>query len=139
MERGYPPRLHETIPFTRRPRGVRGHADDTRRAGGHDAPARAVRRRGRYDGLSLFADAPGLEWVFLKRALHSNAAIGYHEQGHDEICYVLSGTGELTMNGSTSMVGPGMAILTRTGSSHGFRQIGEEDLVSLIVYRQEGL
>ncbi len=32
--------------------------------------------------------------------------------------------------------GPGAAVLTRPGSSHGLKQIGNEDLVILINYEQ---
>ena len=100
----------------------------------------ATHQPGPHDGggettaYSFFSDAPDLNLVFRKRALHPGAAIGYHQQGGDEIYYVLSGTGELTMNGNTSVVGPGTSILTRAGSSHGLRQIGEDDLVIIIVY-----
>lgn len=103
----------------------------------------ATRQPGPHDGggettaYPFFAGAPDLNLVFRKRALHPGAAIGYHRQGHDEIYYVLSGTGELTMNGTTSVVGPGTSILTRTGSSHGLRQIGEDDLVIIIVYMEK--
>jgi hypothetical protein len=34
-------------------------------------------------------------------------------------------------------VGPGTAVLTRTGSSHGLKQTGAEDLVILINYEQK--
>lgn len=85
---------------------------------------------------SFFARAPNLQLVFRKRALHPGAAIGYHRQTEDEIYYVLSGAGELTLNGVRSRVGPGTAILTRPGSSHGLRQVGSDDLVILIAYQQ---
>ena len=85
---------------------------------------------------SFFADAPNLGLVFRKRALHRGAAIGYHRQEEDEIYYILSGMGGLTLNGVESVVGPGTAILTRTGSSHGLRQLGAEDLVIIVTYRQ---
>lgn len=87
---------------------------------------------------SFFARAPNLELVFRKRALHRGAAIGYHRQDEDEIYYVLSGSGELTLNGQRSVVGPGTAILTRPGSSHGLRQVGSDDLVVIIAYQQSG-
>ena len=74
--------------------------------------------------------------MFGKRALHPGAAIGYHRQEEDEIYYIVSGTGELTLNGARSVVGPGTAILTRPGSSHGLRQVGPDDLVIIIVYQQ---
>lgn len=87
-------------------------------------------------GYSFFARAPNLHLVFRKRALHPGAAIGYHRQTEDEIYYILSGVGELTLNGARSAVGPGTAILTRTGSSHGLRQVGSADLVLIIAYQQ---
>lgn len=89
---------------------------------------------GETTGYSFFSDAPDLDLVFRKRALHPGSAIGYHRQERDEVYYILRGTGELTMNGATSVVGPGTAILTRTGSSHGLKQTGEDDLVIFIVY-----
>ena len=77
---------------------------------------------------------------FRKRVLHPGAAIGYHlhdgsEPGlGDEVYYIVSGRGELTLDGIRSEVGPGAAILTRLGSSHGLRQIGHEDLVIVLAW-----
>jgi len=85
---------------------------------------------------SFFARAPNLQLVFRKRALHRGAAIGYHRQDEDEVYYILSGTGELTLNGRRTVVGPGTAILTRPGSSHGLQQVGSDDLVIIITYQQ---
>ena len=85
-------------------------------------------------GYSFFKKAPGLRLVFRKRALKPGAGIGYHEQKEDEIYYVLSGTGTMTLDGKTVNVTPGTAVLTRTGSSHSLRQTGSEDLVILINY-----
>ena len=91
---------------------------------------------GRSTAYSFFARAPKLGLVFRKRALHPGASIGYHRQEEDEVYYVVSGTGALTLNGVQSVVGPGTAILTRTGSSHGLRQLGTEDLVVIVAYQQ---
>ena len=85
-------------------------------------------------GYSFFRNAPGLKLVFRKRALKPGSAIGYHEQHEDEIYYVLSGRGIMKLDGKDVEVGPGTAILTRPGSSHGIRQVGTEDLVILINY-----
>lgn len=85
-------------------------------------------------GYSFFRNAPGLKLVFRKRALKPGSAIGYHEQHEDEIYYVLSGRGIMKLDGKEVEVGPGTAILTRPGSSHGIRQTGSEDLVILINY-----
>jgi len=109
----------------------------------HDSVV-ATRQPGPHNGggettaYSFFARAPDLHLVFRKRALHRGAAIGYHRQEEDEIYYVLSGTGELTLSGARSVVIPGTAILTRPGSSHGLRQVGSDDLVVIIAYQQSG-
>jgi mannose-6-phosphate isomerase-like protein (cupin superfamily) len=87
---------------------------------------------------SFFKDTPNLRLVFRKRALKPGSAIGYHEQKEDEIYYVLSGRGVMTIDGKSFDVGPGTAVLTRPGSSHGLKQTGREDLVILINYEQAG-
>ena len=88
-------------------------------------------------GYSFFAKAPGLKMVFRKRALKPGSGIGYHEQKEDEIYYVLSGRGMMTVDGKSFEVTPGTAVLTRPGSSHGLKQSGTEDLVILINYEQQ--
>jgi mannose-6-phosphate isomerase-like protein (cupin superfamily) len=87
-------------------------------------------------GYSFFSKTPDLTLVFRKRAFKPGSAIGYHLQREDEIYYVLSGRGLMTIDGKAFEVGPGDAILTRPGSSHGLKQIGKEDLVILINYEQ---
>ena len=91
---------------------------------------------GRTTGYNHFGGAPGLKLVFRKRAMHPGSAIGYHKHDHDEIYYVISGRGEYTLDGVKYDVGPGTAMLTRDGSSHGLKQVGSEDLVILINYEQ---
>ena len=88
-------------------------------------------------GYSFFAKAPGLKMVFRKRALKPGSAIGYHEQKEDEIYYVLSGRGVMTIDGKSFDVTAGTAVLTRPGSSHGLKQTGADDLVILINYEQQ--
>ena len=87
-------------------------------------------------GYSFFAKTPNLKLVFRKRAFKPGSAIGYHLQREDEIYYVLSGRGMMTIDGKEFEVRPGDAVLTRPGSSHGLKQIGKEDLVILINYEQ---
>jgi mannose-6-phosphate isomerase-like protein (cupin superfamily) len=44
----------------------------------------------------------------------------------------------MTLDGKPVEVGPGTAILTRPGSSHGLKQTGTEDLVIMINYEAAG-
>ena len=88
-------------------------------------------------GYSFFKDVPNLKLVFRKRALKPGSGIGLHEQKEDEIYYVLSGTGTMTLDGKTVDITPGTAVLTRTGSTHSLKQTGADDLVILINYEVE--
>jgi mannose-6-phosphate isomerase-like protein (cupin superfamily) len=91
---------------------------------------------GETTAYSFFRGARWLNLVFRKRALKPGSAIGYHLQNEDEIYYILSGRGAMTIDGETFDVASGDAILTRPGSSHGLKQVGGEDLVILINYEQ---
>ena len=64
-------------------------------------------------GYSFFSKTPNLKLVFRKRAFKPGSAIGYHLQREDEIYYVLSGRGMMTIDGKEFEVGPGDAVLTR--------------------------
>ena len=97
-------------------------------AGTHNGGGSTIR-------YSLFSNAEGLKMVFRKRVLHPGSAIGYHLQNEDEIYYIISGTGEMKMNGKSFPVKTGDAILTRPGSSHGLKQTGKDDLVIIINYQ----
>jgi len=88
-------------------------------------------------GYSFFAKVPNLKLIFRKRALHPGSGIGLHTQTEDEIYYVLSGRGTMTLDGKSVDITPGTAVLTRTGSSHSLTQVGSEDLVILLNYEVE--
>ena len=85
-------------------------------------------------GYSFFDKTPGMKFVFRKRALHPGAGVGPHEQHEDEVYYVLSGKGVMTVDDTKVDMTPGTAVLTRPGSSHSLKQMGAEDLVVLISY-----
>ena len=85
-------------------------------------------------GYSFFSKVPNLKLVFRKRAFKPGSGVGLHTQKEDEIYYVLSGRGQMTLDGKTVDVTPGTAVLTRTGSSHSLKQVGDEELVVLINY-----
>ena len=57
-------------------------------------------------------------------------------QKEDEIYYVLDGEGEMKMNGKSFKVKAGDAVLTRPGSSHGLKVIGDKDLTIIINYEK---
>jgi len=85
-------------------------------------------------GYSFFKSVPNMKLVFRKRAFHPGSGVGHHVQKEDEIYYVLSGRGTMTLDGKTVDITPGTAVLTRPGSSHSLKQAGTEDLVVLINY-----
>ena len=85
-------------------------------------------------GYLFFEDVRDMAFYFRKRALHPGSGIGYHQQEQDEVYYVLSGTGDYTLDGKTVRVEAGTALLTRKGSSHGLKQVGKDDLVIIITY-----
>jgi quercetin dioxygenase-like cupin family protein len=103
----------------------------------------AVQQTGPHEGegpttaYPFFADAADFDLVFRQRALHPGATIGEHRNDKDEIYYVLSGRGELLLDGKRREVGPGDAILTCNGSTHALAQRGKDDLVILVAYRKQ--
>jgi quercetin dioxygenase-like cupin family protein len=105
----------------------------------------AVQQPGPHEGegtttaYPFFADAADFDLVFRQRALHPGATIGEHRNDKDEIYYVLSGRGELLLDGKRREVGPGDAILTRNGSTHALAQRGKDDLVIIVAYRRQAM
>jgi len=77
---------------------------------------------------------PGRTMEFRKRALHKGAAIGLHPIAHDEIYYVVSGTGEVTSDGVSKTVTAGMSAYLYNGATVGIRQTGDEPLALIIAY-----
>ncbi len=103
----------------------------------------AVNQPGPHDGggkttaYNYFANAKESRLVFRKRALHPGSSIGYHLQADNEIYYIVSGNGEMKMNGKTFPVIAGDAILTLPGSSHSLTPTGKDDLVVIINYERK--
>ena len=92
---------------------------------------------GNTTGYRFFQSAKNAKLQFTKRVLHPGSAIGYHLQKDEEIYYIVSGSGEMTMNGKTFLVQAGDCILTFAGSSHGLKQTGKDDLVVIINYEKK--
>ena len=77
---------------------------------------------------------PGRTMEFRKRILHRGAGIGLHLIAHDEVYYVLSGTGEVTSDGEGKPLTPGMAAYLYAGANVGIRQTGKTPLALIIAY-----
>ena len=61
---------------------------------------------------------------------YEDAAVTYPE--HDEIVYILTGRVELTVDGKTSVIGPGTGFYVPRGSTYGYRVIeGPNDVIAV--------
>src|SRR5258705_3971951 len=80
----------------------------------------------------FFSKAADFNIVFRKRTLHPGSSIGYHLQEKNEIYYIVSGSGEMTINGKSFPVSAGDAILTRPGNWHGLKPSNDPDLLLII-------
>lgn len=101
----------------------------------------AVQQPGPHNGggstmaYPFFEKVKHFKMAFRKRVLKPGSSIGYHLQETDEVYYILSGRGEMKMNGETFAVHAGDAILTRPGSSHGLKPAAGEELTLIIAYQ----
>ncbi|GGG01714.1 cupin domain-containing protein [Paenibacillus abyssi] len=60
--------------------------------------------------------------------------IGLHPHvGNEEIYYVVEGKGEMTVDGNAFVMEPGTACLTKSGSKHTFKNIGDSDLRIIVI------
>ncbi|MBD8641399.1 MULTISPECIES: cupin domain-containing protein [unclassified Sphingomonas] len=76
----------------------------------------------------------GRTMEFRKRILHSGSAIGLHRIAHDEVYYVVSGTGAVSSGGATQDLRTGMTAYLFDGETVGIRQTGAGPLVLIIAY-----
>lgn len=81
---------------------------------------------------------PGRAMEFRRRVLHVGAAIGLHPIDHDEVYYVLSGQGDVTSDGVTTRLTPGVAAYLFRGAEVGIKQVGAEPLNLIISYPLAG-
>ena len=77
---------------------------------------------------------PGRTMEFRKRILHPGSAIGLHRIAHDEVYYVISGTGAVSSGSVTRPVRTGIAAYLFDGETVGIRQTGSDPLVLIIAY-----
>jgi len=89
---------------------------------------------GKSTAYRYFDDVKDARVIFRKRSLHKNASIGMHVLTHDEVYYVVSGRGVLTVDDTQRDVGPDTAIFMHEGADVGIRQSGADHLVLIISY-----
>lgn len=82
----------------------------------------------------FFSDVKDLALSFQKHVLHRGSEVGYHKQERDEVYYIMSGYGIITVNNKSFHIKPGDAVLTRKDNFHGMKQEGEENLVFIVSY-----
>jgi mannose-6-phosphate isomerase-like protein (cupin superfamily) len=86
--------------------------------------------QGDYFVRTLLDGVPGSAFKYVRDlTLYPGSTIGEHPHaGDEEIYFVISGTGVMTVDGEDRVVGPGSVVLTQSGSQHGLRNEGTEDL-----------
>ena len=89
---------------------------------------------GKSTAYRYFDDVKDARVIFRKRALHKGASIGMHVLSHDEVYYVVSGRGLLTVDDTKRAVGADTAIFMHEGADVGIQQTGDADLVLIISY-----
>jgi mannose-6-phosphate isomerase-like protein (cupin superfamily) len=78
----------------------------------------------------LFGSWEAVEWAWIP----PGGISGEHVHTRtEEIYFILSGRGEMTLDGRPHTVGPGSLILTGLGTRHGLRNIGDEGLGWLVI------
>jgi mannose-6-phosphate isomerase-like protein (cupin superfamily) len=89
---------------------------------------------GKTTAYRYFDEVKDARVIFRKRALHKGAAIGMHVLTHDEVYYVVSGKGELTVDDTKREVVADTAVFMHEGADVGIRQVGDADLVLIVSY-----
>jgi len=66
--------------------------------------------------------------------LPPGTSIGLHDHvGNEELYFVVEGKGEMTVDGVAAIMEPGDVCLTKNGSKHTFRNIGDKDLKIIVL------
>ena len=83
----------------------------------------------------LGPEAIRTNWGYVDHLLiPPDSSLGYHRhEVHEEIYYVLSGKGRVTVEGETVAIGPGDAIACRVREAHGFYNHSPSDLELMVV------
>jgi len=91
---------------------------------------------GNYFVRTLLDQVPGASAIKYVRdlVLYPGSSIGLHPHLDDEeIYFVILGEGVMTVDGEDQPIGPGSVVLTLSGSYHGLRNTGRDDLRIAVV------
>jgi mannose-6-phosphate isomerase-like protein (cupin superfamily) len=96
--------------------------------------------QGQFFVRTLLNDVPGSSFKYVRDIiLFPGSSIGEHPHlGDDEIYFVISGNAIMMVDGEQRAVGPGSVVLTRSGSRHGLRNAGTEELRLFVVCARIG-
>lgn len=85
---------------------------------------------GEYFVRTLLDGVPGSVFKYVRDlTLFPGSSIGEHpHSGDEELYFFISGTGVMVVDGEERVIGPGSAVLARSGSHHGLRNEGSEGL-----------
>jgi mannose-6-phosphate isomerase-like protein (cupin superfamily) len=91
--------------------------------------------RGKYSVRTLLEEVPGSVFKYVRDlTLYPGSTVGIHpHSGDEEIYFIISGTGVMVVDGEERVLGPGSAVLTQSGSCHGLRNEGIDDLRIFVV------
>ena len=80
------------------------------------------------------APNPSLRFVDIA-VIPPGHSVGTHTHGEDdeEIYVIVSGEGQMEVDGDQSIVGPGAVIINRPGGTHGLVNTGRGDLTMVVV------
>ena len=67
------------------------------------------------------------------RIRSGESVLDHFHQKTEEVCYILSGRGQMYLESETETVGPGDAIIILPGQRHKITSHSQEDLVMLVV------
>jgi len=83
---------------------------------------------------NFFKDNLDLGIFIHNTILELGSTIGFHKhEDSEEIYYIISGRGLMKVDEEEVEVGAGDAVLTKKGSSHGIRNIGNTNLRLLVI------
>jgi quercetin dioxygenase-like cupin family protein len=77
-----------------------------------------------------YTDSFNTELVRLEPGDHSVP----HVEPWNHLLYFMSGTGDIIIDGVTSLIAPGSVALVKAGEKHALRNLGKDDMILIAIY-----